>query len=292
MSESMTIINEEMSSPDNGSNLCPSTKTLIKDEQVVSPDIYKNNNNITEDSSVSSPPPGDEKHFIKSNSDSSSEQKHCKMNLSPKDVREDRASPMTGDDTVRMQYSPKSPKSGHSQNLVASDRPSSAEPAPDDYHQSQDHPQHHQYLQQRTMGEREQQRHSHHSSEYGRGDNHNLEKRQRDGHSLEQSTLSHRDFLGGPSGGGRGVGGLEADFNDDMSENEMICDDYESDSESNEPRITVREALMNRALAAAAAAAATARDGSTISGSHFGERNAETFSSEQVRIQNSKNCIL
>lgn len=277
-----------------GLNLSSSTTPKDYPDQSNSPDLYKNNNNNNIVDSVSPSGGRDavtnfsiESHLLgadDSNSSQNSKQMlkrresfsdDCKMSISPKE-RERTLSTVIEEDQeeVNMQYSPKSgaypPSTGEESGGGLSKF------SQDD---GGDYSQHHNLaatLQQKRpiysegadiRDHHPQQQHS--LLEYGRvnHDSHHLHQQSRGG------SMPHH-FMGDPG------------QNEEMSDNdeEMVCDDYESDSDANEPRITVREALMNRALAAAAAAAAAA--GSSSAASHFaaaaGERVSDLFSSEQV----------
>lgn len=291
-----------------GVNIGSSTAKDYPD-QSNSPEVYKNNNNNNNIEDSVSPPTSrdaitnfsiDSQLLGGGTEDSNSNHQNkqllfkrhdsfnsdeCKMNISPKERERTLSTVMEEDqEEMNMQYSPKSgayppsrgeDSSGGGVGGVGEGGLSkfSQDESSEDY--SQLH--HHQLattLQHKRpifndVGEMrehlQQQQHSH-SSEYSRV-NHQPSR---------GGVPSHHDFMRD-----------QEDHHEGMSDNEeeMICDDYESDSDTNEPRITVREALMNRALAAAAAAAAA---GSSSAASHFaasaGERTGHGFSSEQVII--------
>lgn len=271
MSETIAMSEEPTFSSTTGdtpNTLCvPKGLNLSKDfPDQASADVYKNNNNNIIEDSTSSSSARDvgnysaESHLVadKPFKRRESFSDECKMSVSPKENERTSVDEGDGKSTPSGRRSAEMSETGGSKFLS----------------DSVDYPYQHHHtslaanLQKRPIFKTENEgadHDDHPTTDYGQV-HQDLSSSQR---TMEQINMQH-NF----------VGGAGSDHNEEMSDNEMMAcdDDYESDSESNEPRITVREALMNRALAAAAAAAAS----STSQYGSAGNRSGEPFSSEQV----------
>lgn len=272
----IAMSDETVQSPTSGSKSSPAKELNLtcsggKDysDRADSPDVYKNNNNNNNNNtvhSVSPPPPrrdvGNTNFSIDSQlhsspddiesqhkpafkpSDSVFPSEDYKMNISPKE-RERTLSTVMEEDQEETEFSPKT--IGYPRSSGETVGGFLKQEGSNDYT----------HLAATLQQGREKNLHA------------DFESSKQEAHRLQSQRFGHHDFM-------------RSQDQNEMSENEeeMACDDYESDSDTNEPRITVREALMNRALAAAAAAAA----GTTSTTSHYGGERATEIFAEQVKF--------